>query len=244
MKNIKLTIEYDGSNYFGWQKQNNKETVQETIERAILAVTGEKINLTGSSRTDTGVHAKGMVANFKTNTSIPPNKIKFALNNKLPDDIVIINSEEVSEDFHSRYNSKGKTYCYTIINRKDRLALGRNYAYQFKWDLDIERMKSACKYFLGEHDFCAFMSSGSSVKTTVRTINELYIENNKDEIKIFISANGFLYNMVRIIVGTLIMVGIGKISDKDIINIIESKDRTKAGACVPANGLTLEKVYY
>ena len=244
MKNIKLTIEYDGSNYFGWQKQNNKETVQETIERAILAVTGEKINLTGSSRTDTGVHAKGMVANFKTNTSIPPNKIKFALNNKLPDDIVIINSEEVSEDFHSRYNSKGKTYCYTIINRRDRLALGRNYAYQFKWDLDIERMKSACKYFLGEHDFCAFMSSGSSVKTTVRTINELYIENNKDEIKIFISANGFLYNMVRIIVGTLIMVGIGKISDKDIINIIESKDRTKAGACVPANGLTLEKVYY
>lgn len=244
MKNIKLTIEYDGSNYFGWQKQNNKETVQETIERAILAVTGEKINLTGSSRTDTGVHAKGMVANFKTNTSIPPNKIKFALNNKLPDDIVIINSEEVSEDFHSRYNSKGKTYCYTIINRKDRLALGRNYAYQFKWDLDIERMKSACKYFLGEHDFCAFMSSGSSVKTTVRTINELYIENNKDEIKIFISANGFLYNMVRIIVGTLIMVGIGKISDKDITDIIESKDRTKAGACVPANGLTLEKVYY
>ncbi len=244
MKNIKLTIEYDGSNYFGWQKQNNKETVQETIERAILAVTGEKINLTGSSRTDTGVHAKGMVANFKTNTSIPPNKIKFALNNKLPGDIVIINSEEVSEDFHSRYNSKGKTYCYTIINRKDRLALGRNYAYQFKWDLDIERMKSACKYFLGEHDFCAFMSSGSSVKTTVRTINELYIENNKDEIKIFISANGFLYNMVRIIVGTLIMVGIGKISDKDITDIIESKDRTKAGACVPANGLTLEKVYY
>lgn len=244
MKNIKLTIEYDGSNYFGWQKQNNKETVQETIERAILAVTGEKINLTGSSRTDTGVHAKGMVANFKTNTSIPPNKIKFALNNKLPDDIVIINSEEVSEDFHSRYNSKGKTYCYTIINRRDRLALGRNYAYQFKWDLDIERMKSACKYFLGEHDFCAFMSSGSSVKTTVRTINELYIENNKDEIKIFISANGFLYNMVRIIVGTLIMVGIGKISDKDITDIIESKDRTKAGACVPANGLTLEKVYY
>ena len=244
MKNIKLTIEYDGSNYFGWQKQNNKETVQETIERAILAVTGEKINLTGSSRTDTGVHAKGMVANFKTNTSIPPNKIKFALNNKLPDDIVIINSEEVSEDFHSRYNSKGKTYCYTIINRRDRLALGRNYAYQFKWDLDIERMKSACKYFLGEHDFCAFMSSGSSVKTTVRTINELYIENNKDEIKIFISANGFLYNMVRIIVGTLIMVGIGKISDKDITDIIESRDRTKAGACVPANGLTLEKVYY
>lgn len=244
MKNIKLTIEYDGSNYFGWQKQNNKETIQETIERAILTVTGERSNLIGSSRTDTGVHAKGMVANFKTNSTIPSNKIKFALNNKLPDDIVIINSEEVSDDFHSRYNSKGKTYCYTIINRKDRLALGRNYSYQFKWDLDVEKMKSACKYFIGEHDFCAFMSSGSSVKTTVRTINELYIENNDDEIKIFISANGFLYNMVRIIVGTLIMVGIGKISDVDIIDIIKSKDRTKAGACVPANGLTLEKVYY
>lgn len=244
MKNIKLTIEYDGSNYFGWQKQNNKETIQETIERAILTVTGERSNLIGSSRTDTGVHAKGMVANFKTNSTIPSNKIKFALNNKLPDDIVIINSEEVSDDFHSRYNSKGKTYCYTIINRKDRLALGRNYSYQFKWDLDVEKMKSACKYFIGEHDFCAFMSSGSSVKTTVRTINELYIEDNNDEIKIFISANGFLYNMVRIIVGTLIMVGVGKISDVDIIDIIKSKDRTKAGACVPANGLILEKVYY
>lgn len=244
MKNIKLTIEYDGSNYFGWQKQNNKETIQERIENAILMVTGEKSILTGSSRTDTGVHAKGMVANFKTNSTIPSDKIKFALNNKLPDDIVILKSEEVNDDFHARYNSKGKTYCYTIINRKDRLALRRNYSYQFKWNLDIDKMKNACKYFLGEHDFSAFMSSGSSVKTTVRTINKLYIENSNDEIKIFISANGFLYNMVRIIVGTLVMVGIGKISDEDVIDIIKSKDRSKAGPCVPANGLTLEKVYY
>ncbi len=244
MKNVKLTIEYDGTNYCGWQKQNNEKTIQEEIEKAIYKAVGEVVEVIGSSRTDAGVHARGMVANFKTNATIPFDKFKYAINDKLPDDIAIIESEEVSNDFHARYDSKGKTYCYSIINRQQKPAIGRNYVYHFKWDLDIEKMKEACKYFIGKHDFKGFRSLGSSVKTTERTIKELYIESEGEKINIFITADGFLYNMVRIIVGTLLKVGSGKILVEDIEKIILSGDRKKAGPCVPAQGLILEKVYY
>lgn len=244
MRNVKLTIEYDGTNYCGWQKQNNEKTIQEEIEKAIYKAVGEVVEVIGSSRTDAGVHARGMVANFKTNATIPFDRFKYAINDKLPDDIAIIESEEVSEDFHARYDSKGKTYCYSIINRQQKPAIGRNYVYHFKWDLDIEKMREACKHFIGKHDFKAFRSLGSSVKTTERTIKELYIESEGEKINIFITADGFLYNMVRIIVGTLIMVGSNKIDSREVKNIIESKDRKKAGICVPAAGLVLEKVYY
>lgn len=244
MRNVKLTIEYDGTNYCGWQKQNNEKTIQEEIEKAIYKAVGEVVEVIGSSRTDAGVHARKMVANFKTNATIPFDKFKYAINDKLPDDIAIIESEEVSEDFHARYDSKGKTYCYSIINRQQKPAIGRNYVYHFKWDLDIEKMKCACKYFIGKHDFKAFRSLGSSVKTTERTIKELYIESEAEKINIFITADGFLYNMVRIIVGTLLKVGRGKIPVEDIEKIILLGDRKKAGPCVPAQGLILEKVYY
>lgn len=244
MKNVKLTIEYDGTNYCGWQKQNNEKTIQEEIEKAIYKAVGEVVEVIGSSRTDAGVHARKMVANFKTKATIPFDKFKYAINDKLPDDIAIIESEEVSEDFHARYDSKGKTYCYSIINRQQKPAIGRNYVYHFKWDLDIEKMREACKYFIGKHDFKAFRSLGSSVKTTERTIKELYIESEGEKINIFITADGFLYNMVRIIVGTLLKVGRGKISVEDIEKIILLGDRKKAGPCVPAQGLILEKVYY
>ncbi len=244
MRNVKLTIEYDGTNYCGWQKQNNEKTIQEEIEKAIYKAVGEVVEVIGSSRTDAGVHARGMVANFKTNATIPFDKFKYAINDKLPDDIAIIESEEVSEDFHARYDSKGKTYCYSIINRQQKPAIGRNYVYHFKWDLDIEKMREACKYFIGKHDFKAFRSLGSSVKTTERTIKELYIESEGEKINIFITADGFLYNMVRIIVGTLLKVGRGKIPVEDIEKIILLGDRKKAGPCVPAQGLILEKVYY
>lgn len=244
MRNVKLTIEYDGTNYCGWQKQNNEKTIQEEIEKAIYKAVGEVVEVIGSSRTDAGVHARGMVANFKTNATIPFDKFKYAINDKLPDDIAIIESEEVSEDFHARYDSKGKTYCYSIINRQQKPAIGRNYVYHFKWDLDIEKMREACKYFIGKHDFKAFRSLGSSVKTTERTIKELYIESEGEKINIFITADGFLYNMVRIIVGTLLKVGRGKIPIEDIEKIILLGDRKKAGPCVPAQGLILEKVYY
>lgn len=244
MRNIKLTIEYDGSNYFGWQKQKNVDTIQNTLEEVIRALTKEDIEVIGSSRTDAGVHAKGFVANFKTNSRIPADKYREAINHKLPDDIVILKSEEADKEFHSRYNARGKTYSYSILNRDVPSAINRNFYYHVKRKLDIEAMKEACKYFIGTYDFEAFKSSGSSVKTTIRTISELYIEENNDIIKIYVTGDGFLYNMVRIIVGTLIMVGHNKIKPKEIENIIAEKDREKAGICVPATGLVLEEVYY
>ena len=244
MRNIKLIIEYDGSNYGGWQKQNNNKTIQEEIEKAIYELTSEEVELFGSSRTDAGVHAKGMVANFNTNSKIPSNRFREAINTKLPDDIAIIKSEEVSEEFHSRYCSKGKTYSYTIKNRYEKACIGRNYFYQVKDELNIDDMNEACKYFIGKHDFKAFRTTGSSVKTSVRTISELYLETIGDTIKVYVTADGFLYNMVRIIVGTLVEVGRGKIKADSIKYIIELGDRTKAGPCVPPNGLVLEEVYY
>lgn len=244
MRNIKLTIEYDGTSYGGWQKQKNNRTIQQCIEEAIKLLTGEDVELIGSSRTDAGVHAKGMVANFITNSQIPGDKFREAINTKLPDDIGIIKSEEVDRNFHSRYDSKGKTYCYTLVNRYEKVCIGRNYVYQVRDELNYNLMKEAAKYFLGKHDFKAFKTNGSSVKTSVRTINGLELELKGDVIKIFVSADGFLYNMVRIIVGTLIEVGKGKIKPEDIESIIKNGDRSKAGPCVPPNGLVLEKVFY
>lgn len=244
MRNIKLTIEYDGTSYGGWQKQKNNRTIQQCIEEAIKLLTGEEVELIGSSRTDAGVHAKGMVANFITNSQIPADKFREAINTKLPDDIGIIKSEEVDKNFHSRYDSKGKTYCYTLVNRYEKVCIGRNYVYQVREELNYDLMKEAAKYFLGKHDFKAFKTNGSSVKTSVRTISGLELELKDDVIKIFVSADGFLYNMVRIIVGTLIEVGKGKIKLEDIESIIRNGDRSKAGPCVPPNGLVLEKVFY
>lgn len=244
MRNIKLTLEYDGTNYLGWQKQKVGITIQGTLEEAIKVLTKEEVEVTGSSRTDAGVHAKGFVANFKTNSKIPSEKFREAINHKLPEDIVILKSEEVEEEFHARYNAMGKTYSYSILNRDVPSAIDRNYLYHVKRRLDVESMKEACQYFIGTHDFSAFKTSGSSVKTTVRTIKELYIEDNDDIIKIYVTGDGFLYNMVRIIVGTLIMVGSNKIKPLEVKNIIASKEREKAGICVPSSGLVLEKVHY
>lgn len=244
MKNIKLIIEYDGTNYCGWQKQKNNKTIQQEISEAIYKLTAEEVELIGSSRTDAGVHARGMVANFFTNSNIPSHKFREAINTKLPDDIAIIKSEEVSDEFHSRYKCKGKTYSYTIINRCEKVALEKNYSYHVKEKLNVNAMQEACKYFIGTHDFSAFKSSGSSVKTSVRTIQRLEIVKNGEKLNVIISADGFLYNMVRIIVGTLINVGIGKTRIEEVQQIINSRDRKKAGPCVPPTGLVLENVYY
>lgn len=244
MKNIKLTLEYDGTNYYGWQRQSDKETIQGTLEKAIKDLTKENIEVIGCSRTDAGVHAAGFIAMFKTDSTIPPTKFREALNCRLPDDIAILKSEEADVEFHPRYNAKGKTYCYTIFNDIAPTALKRNYTYHYKYELNVEAMKEAAGYFLGTHDFIALRSEGSSVKTTVRTIYDLKVEKEGKEIKITVTGDGFLYNMVRIIVGTLINVGRGKNQPKDIVNIIESKDRKLAGDCVPAKGLRLQEVYY
>ncbi|KRQ87265.1 tRNA pseudouridine synthase A [Caloramator mitchellensis] len=244
MRNIKLIIEYDGTNYCGWQKQKNGISIEEMIEKSIEKILKEKVELIGSSRTDAKVHAKGQVANFFTNTRVPAEKICNALNSVLPEDIKIIHSEEVSKEFHSRYDSKGKKYSYLIVNREVPLALYRNYAAHVKYDLNLGNMQEACKYFLGEHDFSAFRSTGSSVKTSVRNIMLLELIKRDEFITVNIEANGFLYNMVRIIVGTLIDVGRGKIKPNEIKDIIQSKDRKRAGATAPPQGLYLEKVYY
>ena len=244
MKNIKLIIEFDGSNFCGWQRQPKDRTVQNVIETAIFKATGENIMINGSSRTDAGVHAREMVANFFTNSTIPGDKFREAINSRLPDDVSIIKSEEVDAEFHARYSSKGKTYSYTIVNRYERLSLGNQYLYHCKYKLDVDEMRKACRYFIGKHDFKAFMSPGSSIKTTTRNITELYIEQKNDKIKIFLTADGFLYNMVRIIVGTLIKVGNGRLEAEEIESIIVEGNRKKSGMCVPPNGLILEKVFY
>jgi len=244
MRNIKLIIEFDGSNFCGWQRQPKGRTVQKTIELGLLKATGENIMVNGSSRTDAGVHAREMVANFFTNSTIPGDKFREAINTKLPEDVSVIKSEEVDKDFHARYSSTGKTYSYTIVNRYERLSLGHQYICHYRHNLNVDAMRESCKYFIGSHDFRAFMSLGSSIKTTIRNIQELYIVQNGDEIKIFITADGFLYNMVRIIVGTLIKVGNGKLKAEEIENIIIEGNRQRAGMCVAPNGLILEKVFY
>lgn len=244
MRNIKLLLEYDGTNYFGWQKQNNAVTIQSILEKAVKNLTGEDATVIGCSRTDSRVHAKGYVCNFNTSSNIPSEKFREALNNKLPEDIVVLGSCEVPLDFHARYHSKGKMYCYTIFNSSVRSALDRNYVYHYKGELDLELIKEGSKYFIGSHDFSAFRNLGSSVKTSIRTIYSLEVEKVGNYIKIYISANGFLYNMARIIAGTLIEVGSNKIKPSDIKDIIDSKDRRKAGKSLPPQGLTLVEVYY
>ncbi len=245
MRNIKLVIEYDGKEFNGWQKQPNKLNIQGTIEKAIEAITKEKVELMASGRTDAGVHALGQVANFKTNSNIPIDKFAIAINSNLKKSIIIKSAEEVDEKFHSRLSCKKKTYRYIINNSKYGTAIYRNLETCIKEKLDIEKMKEAVKYFEGEHDFKAFKASGTSSKSSVRTIYKAeVIEKENDRIYVELTGNGFLYNMVRIIVGTLVEVGMGKIEPQDIKGIIDSKDRKNAGKTLPPQGLYLLRVEY
>ncbi len=244
MRNIKLIIEYDGKSFNGWQKQPTKLNIQGEIEKAIGEITGEEIKLIGSGRTDAGVNALGQTANFKTNSNIPVEKFPLALNSKLKKSIVIVSAEEVDDSFHSRYNVKSKTYRYTINNSQNGSAIYRDMEYHFPIKLDTKKMKEAAKLFEGEHDFKGFKASGTSSKSSIRTIYKAEVKTDGDRIYIELTGNGFLYNMVRIISGTLLDVGIGKIDVKDIPEIIDSKDRKKAGKTLPARGLCLVKVEY
>ena len=244
MRNIKLTIEYDGKKFGGWQKQPTKLNIQGEIEKAIGEITGEEIELNASGRTDAGVHSLGQVANFKTNTKIDISKIPVAINSKLKQSIRIINAEEVDENFHARYSCKGKRYRYIINNSPYGSAIYRDLEYHIPMKLDIEAMKKGIKHFEGEHDFKGFKASGTSSKSSVRTIYSAEIKEDGNRIIIELEGNGFLYNMVRIISGTIVDVGLGKINPEDIPEIIESKDRTRAGKTLPAHGLYLVKVYY
>ena len=245
MRNIKLTIEYDGKDFNGWQKQPDKLNIQGNIERAIEEITGEKIELNASGRTDAGVHAFGQVANFKTNSSLPIDKFPVAINSKLKKSIRILDAQEVEENFHSRLTCKRKTYRYIINNSQAGSAIYRNLETHIPQKLDIEKMKQAIKYFEGEHDFKAFKASGTSSKNSVRTIYEAKVYKvQPSRIYIELTGNGFLYNMVRIIVGTLVDVGLGKIKVDQIPEIIDQGKRENAGKTLPPNGLYLVEVKY
>lgn len=241
---VRLTISYDGTNYCGWQIQNNGITVEEVINRELTDLLKEDIAIIGASRTDSGVHAVANIAVFDTNTKIPAEKISFALNQRLPDDIRIQKSEQVADDFHPRYCNSTKTYEYKILNRRFPDPLKRLYTHFVYMPLDVDKMKKAAEYIVGEHDFASFCSAGSQVKTTVRTVYTLDVSKENDIISIRISGNGFLYNMVRIIVGTLMKVGLGIYTPEHVKEIIDSKDRYAAGPKAPARGLTLIGIEY
>jgi tRNA pseudouridine38-40 synthase len=243
MRNIMLLIEYDGTEYYGWQKQSNVPTIQEEIEKAINKITGENIVLIGAGRTDKGVHAKGQVANFSTKSNIPSNKFKFAINSCLPKDIAIVDSREVNKDFHSRYDAVGREYKYLIYNNLIRSPLLERYSYHVPYELDFKKMQNSIDDLLGTHDFISFMASGSYVKDTIRTIDFVCLSKNRNILEFKIRGNGFLYNMVRIIIGTLVDIGSNKCNNS-LSCIIESKNRENAGHTAPSKGLFLEKVFY
>ena len=244
MRRIKLTIAYDGTNYCGWQVQPNGITIEEVLNKALKKLTGEDILVIGASRTDSGVHALGNVAVFDTDTTIPAEKIAMALNQRLPEDIVVVKSEEVSEDFHPRYCNCSKTYEYHIINTRIPNPMKRLTNYFVSYELDIEKMRRAASYLVGEHDFVSFCNVRTDVENTVRTITDLDIITNGNEIIIRITGNGFLYNMVRIIVGTLVRVGRGFYEPEKVKEILEAKDRKAAGVTAPGHGLVLVKIDY
>jgi tRNA pseudouridine38-40 synthase len=244
-QNFKLTIEYDGTAYHGWQRQRTDRSIQAEIETALTVMTRGKITLNGSGRTDAGVHAFGQVANFFCDTGLSPDAFQRGLNSLLPDDIVIGSCETVSEYFHARYAAKSKTYRYKILNRFIPAAMGRQYAWHIRKHLDVEAMKRGAAYLLGTHDFKAFEGAGSPRSSTVRTIMKAdFIPRPEGYLLFEIRADGFLKFMVRNIVGTLVAVGLGKLAPEDVCRILRGKDRNRAGATAPAHGLALIDVEY
>ena len=244
MKRIKLTVAYDGTDYCGWQIQPNGITVEEVLNRNLSELTGEEITVTGASRTDSGVHAQGNVAVFDSDTTIPPERIAYAVNRKLPEDIVVIRSEEVPGDWHPRYQETEKTYEYHILNREMPDPVRRRDTYFVSYPLDLEAMRHAAAYLKGEHDFRSFCNIHTDVQDTVRTIYDLDIIRSGDLVTVRIRGNGFLYNMVRIIVGTLVRVGRGFYFPGQVKEILEAKERTSAGVTAPPQGLVLVKIDY
>ena len=239
MKRIMLEVAYDGTNYCGWQVQPNGITVQEVLNRHLSELLHESVETIGASRTDAGVHALGNVAVFDTNARMPGEKISYALNQRLPEDIRIQMSKEVGADFHPRYRVSEKTYEYRILNRRFPVPTERFYSHFTYIPMDIEKMRKAGEYLLGEHDFKSFCGSGAQVKTTVRTIHGFSVERENDLITMRITGSGFLYNMVRILAGTLMEIGGGAYPPEKIREILAARDRKAAGPTAPARGLTL-----
>ena len=245
MHKYKIIIEYDGSEFVGWQKQENGNSIQESIEKAIYKLSNENVNVFGSGRTDSGVHARGQVAHFELKKEISIDKIRDGLNQHLrPLPISILESKKVNNDFHARFSAKLRFYEYLIINRRSPLTFNKKQVWCIFKKLDIIKIKEAIPYFIGKHDFNAFRSIDCQSSSSIKTINNFSLEHNEELLKFSISAKSFLHSQVRIIVGTLIEVGKGKIPPEEILKILESKDRSKAGATAPAHGLYLLKIDY
>jgi len=247
MRNICLTIEYDGTRFCGWQRQasgKSLRTVQEEIEKTAKKLFSEKIRLTGAGRTDSGVHAEGQVANFKIDSKLPLRNIKRGLNSLLPRDIAVCSIEAKGPSFHARFDAEGKLYRYTILNKKERSPLLKRYTAFCSYGLDINAMRKAARYFIGRKDFRSFQASDKRNGNSVRTIKRLEVISKGSLIEIYIQADGFLYNMVRNIAGTLIDVGRGRIAPEETIDILSKRHRSAAGQTAPSKGLCLVKVFY
>jgi tRNA pseudouridine38-40 synthase len=245
-RNIKLILEYDGTNYHGWQSQigSGMPTIQDVLEQALNTLTSESIKTVSSGRTDAGVHALGHVANFKSECSIPSQAWAPALNHILPNDIRVLLSEEVPEDFHARFSAQGKIYQYRILNRRSPSALYRNYSWHMNKRLNLKNMRSAAACLVGKHDFSAFRSSECGAKTPVRTLKTLTIKKSGEFVEILLEADAFLMHMARNIVGTLVEVGLNRRPVEEVKRILLSRDRNKAGRSAPSCGLYLYRVFY
>ena len=244
MRRIMLRVAYDGTNYHGWQVQPGAATIEGELNKAISALTGEEVQVIGASRTDAGVHALGNVAVFDTWSRIPAEKFSCALNQRLPEDIAVQQSEEVAPDFHPRHCDCHKTYEYTILNRRFPLPEYRNTAYFYYGRLDVEAMQRGAAAFVGEHDFAGFCSMGTQVQSTVRRIYSMTVEQQGELIRLQVQGNGFLYNMVRAMVGTCIYAAEGKLDPAEIPAILESRNRTLAGPTAPPDGLYMTNLWY
>ena len=246
IQNIKLTLEYEGTNYHGWQSQpgSGLATIQETLEKAVAGLTGESAKVNGCSRTDAGVHALAYVCNVKTGSLLPPAAWAPVMNHMLPEDIRVTASEATADDFHSRFSAKGKIYSYRILNRLSPSALNRHGAWHMNRPLNMQAMRSAAEHLTGQHDFSAFRASGCSASTPVRTLKPVIITKNADMIEILLEADSFLQYMVRNITGTLVEVGLGRFRPEEVKKMLRSRDRTAAGRTAPAHGLYLVRVLY
>ncbi len=240
-KRVRITVAYDGTNYHGWQLQDNGITIEEELNRCLTELLGEEIKVIGASRTDSGVHALGNVAVFDTVNRMPAKKISYALNQRLPEDIRIQKSEEVLPDWHPRHCESRKTYEYRIYRGEFPMPVKRLYSHFIYTPLDAGRMREASAYLEGEHDFKSFCQTGAQVESTVRTLYSLWVEEQDSDLVIRVCGSGFLYNMVRIIAGTLIEVGQGKREPESMLQVLSALDRSAAGPTAPANGLTLVK---
>ena len=255
MKRIKLTVAYDGTNYCGWQIQPNGNTIESVLDKGIKCVTGEDVHVIGASRTDAGVSALGNVAVFDTESMIPGDRFAYAINQHLPDDVSVVDSCEVSPDFHPRHCNTVKTYEYKIVSSRFPVPQLRNSAWNVPYSLDVDKMRKASEYLVGQHDFKSFACVRTSAETTIRTIFSVEIEKTPFNTKsshladsyvyvIRVTGNGFLYNMVRIIAGTLMQVGKGQLQPQDVKEMLDAKDRTAAGQTAPPQGLTLVDIYF